>query len=55
MAVATMSLPDMELRLVIAKPRGYRVRIALLTSLLWLAARVAPSCIDVQTEIKPAA
>lgn len=44
-------MPGMTLRLKITKPRGYRFRMAVMTCLLWLAGKVAPSNIDVQTEI----
>jgi hypothetical protein len=51
MATASIPMPGMTLRLKIAKPHGYRIRMAVVTWLLWLAGRVAPSNIDVQTEI----
>lgn len=44
-------MPTVIASIVITKPRGYRVRMALLTWVLWLAGRVAPSNLDVQTEI----
>lgn len=47
----TVPMPDMSLRIVITKPSGYRLRMAMLAWLLWVAARVAPSNLDVQTEI----
>lgn len=46
-----VSMPDLSLRIVITKPNGYRIRMALLTAILWVAARVAPSNLDVETEI----
>lgn len=51
MATASIPMPGMTLRLKITKPHGYRVRMAIMTWLLWLVGRVAPSNIDVHTEI----
>ena len=47
----SVPMPDMSVRIVITKPNGYRLRMGMLTWLLWVAARVAPSNLDVQTEI----
>ena len=54
MTIASIDMPSMVLRIKIAKPRGFRIRLAMLAWVLWLAGRVAPSNIDVQTEIKAA-
>jgi hypothetical protein len=44
-------MPTVIASIVITKPRGFRVRMALLSAVLWVAGKVAPSNIDVQTEI----
>lgn len=44
-------MPDISLRVIVTKPSGYGVRMALLTAILWVAGHVAPSNIDVETEI----
>lgn len=50
----SIPMPEMAVRVIIEKPNGYRIRMAMLTALLWLAGRVAPPNIDVQTEITTA-
>jgi hypothetical protein len=47
----TLPMPDLSLRIVITKPNGYRIRMAMLTCVLWVAGRVAPSNIDMDVEI----
>lgn len=54
MDIASISIPNMTLRFEIVRPRGHRIRMALLTAALWLAGRVAPSHIDVTSEITTA-
>lgn len=54
MAVASIPVPDMNLSIKITRPRGSRVRMALLMAALWVAGRVAPADIDVSTEIRAA-
>jgi hypothetical protein len=52
MDIASINMPEMTLRIKIVRSRGYRIRMALLSAVLWAAGKVAPSNIDVQTEIK---
>jgi len=45
-------IPGVSLRIIVKRPSGYRIRMAMLTAVLWLAGRVAPATIEMDVEIK---
>lgn len=50
MDIASVRIPDMTLNIRITKPRGLRIRMALMIAALWIANKVAPPNIEVRIE-----